>query len=107
MQIFMNKTGDALNVELKGRMDAVTAPKFETEVFELLGKGEKSVILDLGALDYISSAGLRSILTVAKRVEAHGSSLAFTNLRGMVQEVFTISGLNSIFQVNNHIAVNE
>jgi anti-anti-sigma factor len=86
-------------------MDAVTASKFETEVMELLGQGEKLVVLDLGSLDYISSAGLRSILTVAKKIESNDGKLTFANLRGMVQEVFTISGLNSIFQVNNHIAV--
>ena len=102
MKIFSNKNRDELNVEVKGRMDATTASKFEAEVSELLGQGEKSVIFDLGSLDYISSAGLRSILTVAKKIESNNGTLTFANLRGMVQEVFTISGLNSIFQVNNH-----
>jgi anti-anti-sigma factor len=101
MQIFTNKNGAELCVEVKGRMDAVTASKFEAEVLELLGQGEKSVVFDLGSLDYISSAGLRSILTVAKKIESNDATLAFANLRGMVQEVFTISGLSSIFQVNN------
>ena len=105
MQIYTNKNGDELCVEVKGRMDAITAPKFEAEVMELLGQGEKLVILDLGSLDYISSAGLRSILMVAKKIESNEGKLTFANLRGMVQEVFTISGLNSIFQVNNHTAV--
>ncbi len=102
MQIFTNKNGDELCVEVKGRMDAITAQKFETQVTEMLGQGEKSVIIDLGSLDYISSAGLRSLLMVAKRIESNQGTITFANLRGMVQEVFTISGLNSIFQVNTN-----
>ena len=102
MQIYTNKIGEELCVEVKGRIDAVSAPKFETEVSELLGQGEKSVVLDLGSLDYISSAGLRSILSIAKKIESRDGKLAFTNLRGMVQEVFTISGLSSIFQINHN-----
>jgi anti-anti-sigma factor len=101
MQVFTHKTGSKLNVEVKGRIDAGSAPRFESEVLELLGQGEDSVILDFNGLDYISSAGLRSILTLAKKIEANAGTLSFANLRGMVQEVFTISGLNSIFQIQN------
>jgi anti-anti-sigma factor len=101
MQIFSHKNNEQLYVEVKGRIDAVTAPKFEAELQGLLDRENKSVVLDLGSLDYISSAGLRSILMVAKKIESNDGKLSFVNLQGMVREVFAISGLNSIFEINN------
>jgi anti-anti-sigma factor len=47
----------------------------------------------------MSSAGLRSILSLGKKVKAQGGSLVFCNLQGMVQEVFDVSGFTSIFSV--------
>lgn len=86
-------------VTVRGRMDAVTAPEFEAEIDKHLQAGETSVVADLAGLEYISSAGLRSILTSGKKLKAAGGALAFCGLGGMVEEVFSVSGFTAMFKV--------
>jgi anti-anti-sigma factor len=57
------------------------------------------VLLDLKALEFISSAGLRSLLTVAKAIQKEGRTLAFINLAPMVADVFKMAGFLSILKV--------
>ena len=99
MQIFTNKEKDNLILEVKGRIDAVTSPKLEEECRNWIDQGEKALVMDLGGVDYISSAGLRIILMLARQLNAQGGEIRFCGLRGMVQEVFSISGFNSLFPV--------
>jgi anti-anti-sigma factor len=61
MQIFTRKEKDDLVVEIKGRIDAVNSSKLEEECQGRIEQGEKALILDLGGVEYISSAGLRTI----------------------------------------------
>ena len=89
----------AVVVSVKGRMDAVTAPEFEKNVIDLISKGEKAFVVNLGELDYMSSAGLRSILALAKKLKEREGKIIFAGLRGPVEEVFKISGFSSMFKI--------
>jgi len=100
MEFQTSKEGNAIVIKVSGRMDAVTAPEFESECDSRLEKGERFFVVDLGGLEYISSAGLRSILSTAKKLKAAQGSIHFCNLSGMVQEVFTISGFSTMFPVH-------
>lgn len=99
MEFENEKKGDHLVLKVKGRMDAVTAPEFEKECTGYIDEGERSFVVDLGGLDYISSAGLRSILSTAKKLKANQGKIVFCGLQGMVQEVFKVSGFSSMFPV--------
>ncbi|MFZ5453607.1 MAG: STAS domain-containing protein [Thermodesulfobacteriota bacterium] len=99
MQIFSRKEHDNLVLEIKGRLDALTSSKLEGECQRVIDQGEKALILDLGGVDYISSAGLRTILILARKLNSLEGEMRFCGLRGMVKEVFSISGFNSIFPV--------
>ena len=99
MQIFASKNDNMLVLEVRGRLDALTAAKLEAECDTWINKGETDVLLDLGGVDYISSAGLRSILVIGRKLSARSGDLRFCNLGGMVKEVFSISGFNSLFPV--------
>lgn len=99
MEFESSKQGEKVVIKVSGRMDAVTAPEFENECGTWMDKGEKNLVIDLGGLEYISSAGLRSILATAKKLKEQQGAIAFCNLSGMVQEVFTISGFGSMFPV--------
>jgi anti-anti-sigma factor len=99
MELSNRKEGDVLVVSVKGRMDAVTAPEFEKAVETLMDDGETAFVVDLADLDYISSAGLRSILALAKRLKTNGGSLRLAALQDGVKEVFDISGFSSIIPV--------
>jgi len=99
MEFASNKQDQAMVISVTGRMDAVTAPEFEQECNKWIDEGERLLIIDLGGLEYISSAGLRSILATAKKLKAEQGQIRFCNLNGMVQEVFSISGFSSMFTI--------
>jgi anti-anti-sigma factor len=99
MEISTRKEKNALIVSVKGRMDAVTAPEFEKHLSDWLSKGENVFLLNFSALEYISSAGLRSILATAKRLKEKQGKILLAGLKGPVEEVFNISGFYSIFKI--------
>jgi anti-anti-sigma factor len=86
-------------VELSGRLDNSTAPEFEKRCAALVDAGCRMLILDLGRLEYLSSAGLRSILAIAKRLQVAGGKLMACSLTGLVKEVFTVSGFDAMVPV--------
>ena len=90
---------DAVVLKVAGRMDAMTAPEFEKECAAIIDTGEKNICVEMSGVEYISSAGLRSVLLVGKKLKALGGGLAFYELSGMVSEVFKMSGFSSIFPV--------
>ncbi len=88
-------------VTVAGRMDATTAPEFEKSCLEWIGQGESAFIVDLKELEYMSSAGLRSILVVGKKVKAAGGTISFSSLTPNVAHVFSISGFGSMFKIHD------
>ena len=99
MEIQTRKEKVAVVVSVKGRMDAVTAPEFDKNMIDLISKGEKTFVVNLGELDYISSAGLRSILALAKKLKEQAGKILLAGVRGSVEEVFKISGFSSMFKI--------
>jgi len=89
---------------ITGRLDAVTAPEYENKLNELIAAEKASFVVDSEGLDYISSAGLRALLTTAKRLKGKGGQIRFANVKGTVKEVFDISGFGSIFQMDDSVA---
>ena len=99
MEIDVRKEGQAVVISLTGRMDAVAAPQFDRTAADLLAQGDRRIIIDFTALEYISSAGLRSILVISKALKPKGLAVCFSGLRGNVKDVFSISGFGSIFKI--------
>lgn len=90
-------------IKVTGRMDAVTAPEFESRMLDWINDGDTQVIIDLAGLEYISSAGLRSILTIAKKLKSTAGKLILASLRNTVKEVFEISGFSTIIPVRDSV----
>jgi anti-anti-sigma factor len=86
-------------IEVKGRMDAVTAPDFDKSFSELASSDIQDFIILLNGLDYISSAGLRSVLMAARQVKAKNGRLLIAGMKDAVKEVFSLSGFHSILRV--------
>ncbi len=99
MEMQTRKEKGTVVVSVKGRMDTVTAPEFEKNVIDLISKGEKTFVVNFVELDYISSAGLRSILALGKKLKEKEGKILFAGLRGPVEEVFKISGFQSMFKI--------
>ena len=83
-----------LTLAVAGRLDTNTAPQLEAE---LKLDGVSEVVFDLTALEYISSAGLRVLLTAQKAMMACGGKMTIAHANEMVRGVFQITGLDSVF----------
>ena len=99
MEIDGYKHGEFIVVKVRGRMDATTAPDFEKSCLEWVRDGENMMVADLAGLEYMSSAGLRSILVVGKKLKSAGGNLIFSSLTPNVAHVFSISNFASMFKV--------
>ena len=84
----------------QGRLDSASSPILERQALEVIDGGGRRMLIDFVGLDYISSAGLRVTLAVAKRMNAAGGRLALCSLSPQVAEVFEISGVDTIIDIH-------
>ena len=98
MTIAKQQNGSALTLALEGRLDTVTSPELEKELKASLN-GADSLILDFSKLDYISSAGLRVLLSAHKQMSAKGG-MKVTNVNDIVREVFDVTGFADILNID-------
>jgi anti-anti-sigma factor len=99
MDIAFEEQGGVGIVKIGGRLDAVGAPEIELCCKERIENGTKRMVIDMGNVDYISSAGLRSLLVLAKSMKVAKGSLVVCALNPMVKEVMEISGFDKIFTI--------
>lgn len=93
-------TEDWKVLSISGRIDTLTANTAEDKAKEVLLSSEK-LALDLSNLDYISSAGLRVLLRLAKKTKAEKKSFVLINANGLVREILEESGLDVLFTMIN------
>ena len=99
MEIAEQRIGGALVLRPAGRLDGASAPAFEKTVLERLDAKPARLVLDLAGVEYVSSAGLRTVLLAAKRAKSVGSALAVCNLRDPIREVFDLSGFANVVTI--------
>ena len=92
MQINKNQEGSKLTLAPIGRVDTITSPELEAAV---VLDGIDELVFDLAQVDYISSAGLRVLLSAQKKMA--GKSMKIVNAKPAVKEVFDITGFSDIF----------
>lgn len=98
MDIREETRGDALVVTVAGRLDSGSAGLLEA-VLPARVQTTSKVVLDLSAVPYVSSAGLRVMLMGAKAARTKGHKLALAGLAPTVMEVFDISGFTALFTI--------
>jgi anti-sigma B factor antagonist len=86
-------------VKISGRVNSVTAPEVETVLHDLIDSDRHQVVLDLQEVEYMSSAGLRVLVTALKAAQKSGGDLKLAQLAVRVKEVLDLSGLTPIFNV--------
>jgi anti-sigma B factor antagonist len=100
MKLDIIDEGARVIVNVSGRLEAITVAAFDETAQTLPGASPpRSILMDLSQLDFISSAGLRSLLTLGKACRTSGDRLAFCSLNPMVTDVFNISGFKQIFKI--------
>jgi len=99
MTIIQKEKDSIMELSISGRLDAVSAVEADKDFNSVIDAGHKNLLINLTTLDYISSAGLRVLLVVAKRVQQNGGKVVLCALSSNVKEVFEISGFSSIFNI--------
>jgi anti-anti-sigma factor len=99
MEVTTRELGGCTVLRVAGRLDATSAAAFDKGFADSVARGTKNIVLDFSVLEYISSAGLRSVLGVKKKLKSIGGDVAVAGLAGAVKEVFVISGIDSLLCV--------
>ena len=97
MTINKNLNGTQLTIALEGRLDTTTAPELEQTLKESLDNANE-LTMDFSKLDYISSAGLRVLLSAHKAMSKKGG-MKVTNVNEIVKEVFDVTGFADILTI--------
>lgn len=93
------KQNDGLLFIVKGRLDTQTSPELGDKVLECIAQGNKNITIDMAEVDYVSSAGLRAFLLIAKKLNEMNERPTILSMQPKVQEVFRISGFIDFFNL--------
>ena len=99
LEIRTRQSEDILVVEMTGRLDSSTAGAAYDRLTGIAKGDAKRILLDLGGLDYVSSAGLRAMLTMAKLAQTARGEVRICNARAVVKEALETSGFNSLIRM--------
>jgi anti-sigma B factor antagonist len=99
MEVSVKEVNEISVMTFEGNLDTNTAPQAQEQIDKVIDGGSAKVLINFGDLNYISSAGLRVLLTTAKKLKALSGDLKICGLNETVQEVFDISGFSSILSV--------
>ena len=97
MEVGINKLENVTILTIKGRSDASNVSKLESACTKLINSQANAILIDCTHLEYISSAGLRILLKMAKQVKKNDGQLALAHLNDYVQQIFEISGFTELF----------
>ncbi|MDD3585927.1 MAG: STAS domain-containing protein [Thermoguttaceae bacterium] len=98
MEIKEIRDGDKLTIALEGRLDTMSSAAAESNIQKKLD-GILHLTLDLEALEYVSSAGLRAVLSLDKILDSKGGDMIITHVREEVLEIFEITGFTDILKI--------
>lgn len=101
MEILEERDGSVIIMKPRGRLDGAAAKSAEDRLTAALGSGEPRLAIDMTGLEYISSAGLRVLLLLAKQVQQQNGKLALFGLVPNVREVFRVSGFDTILSIRD------
>lgn len=99
MIIEKKENGTELNFVLEGRIDTSTAPMIDAELKNSI-EGKTSLVFDFAKVEYISSAGLRVLLSAQKLMNQQGN-MKLINVNASIMEVFDITGFSDILTIEN------
>lgn len=98
LTITKKTTDTVLTFLLDGRLDTTTAPQLETEIVDSLD-GADLLVLDFEKLEYISSAGLRVLLSAQKKISKEGGAMKVLHVNETIREVFEMTGFADILTI--------
>lgn len=100
MDISEENRGGVTVIKPAGRIDSATAGAFETRLVAAAVGDKAMVVVDMTALSYISSAGLRALLVAAKKSKPTGGRVTLAAMAPAIREVFDMSGFSTLFEIH-------
>ena len=92
------RSGETLQLNLKGKVDAISAPELQNEVLKAFQKS-KNVIMNFAEVTYISSAGLRALLIGQKTATSKGGSFILINCNETIVDILRVTGLEKVLTI--------
>ena len=86
-------------IRVTGRIDSNTSPEFDSKLKEYINSNKVNIVLEMDQTDYISSAGVRALISAQKAVRPKGGQLRLSNPSAKVRDVLKLAALESLFPV--------
>ena len=103
MEYSITSISDARVIKLSGRLDSEAAPGLEAWFLEQDSRDAMFYVIDMSGLEYITSAGMRSILKFWKLMDTRQGRLAFVSINSQVRELFRLAGMISLMSLHNSV----
>ena len=103
MEISQKDEKGIVSIAIKGRLDADSSPEAEKVVKDALGGETNRLLFNLGELEYLSSAGLRVLLSAAKEMRQRDGKIVLCALNEFVKEIFEVSGFQSLIRIEESV----
>ena len=100
LSVLESRSGSVCVLTLTGRIDSTNAHDLYTRLAQLLGAGEKALLVDFADVRYLTSAAFRSLLMAAAEAKRTEARLALCRVQGHVRELFELSGLLEAFAIH-------
>ncbi|MCE2983500.1 MAG: STAS domain-containing protein [Parachlamydia sp.] len=91
--------GEVLLLRLAGRLDAVSSPNAERKVFDYINTGKIQILLDLAGVEYLSSAGMRMLLSITKKLKTLDGKMVLCSITPNVMDVLKMSGFDHVLEL--------
>jgi anti-anti-sigma factor len=103
MEIIQKEENGIVSIAIKGRLDADSSAEAETVVKDALKEETNRLLFNLGELEYLSSAGLRVLLSAAKEMRRRDGKIVLCALNEFVKEIFEVSGFQSLIPITDTV----
>jgi anti-sigma B factor antagonist/stage II sporulation protein AA (anti-sigma F factor antagonist) len=103
MEISQKEENGIVFIAIKGRLDADSSPEAEKVVKDVLEGQTSRLLFNLGALEYLSSAGLRVLLSASKEMRRKEGKIVLCALNEFVKEIFEVSGFQSLIPIADSV----
>lgn len=94
-----DKRGEILVLRIKGRLDALSSPAAEKKIFDAIHNGQQKLLIDMAGVTYLSSAGMRMLLSSTKKLRTLSGKLLICSMATNVLDVLKMSGFDHVLEL--------
>jgi anti-sigma B factor antagonist len=98
LQYSLSEQGNIAVIKIGGRLDVETSPEFHKRLKELVDKGTKNVVINMGKLIFIASAGLGVLINLNGAIKKNGGKLVLSSMSDKIAKIFKLLGFINLFE---------